>query len=108
MTMVDPIASVCSTHPLCRFMVRRTRLPRRLSRPGSLASPVSSFVRSFRPSMDRISWSAGRAPSRDVQNPAEPPPSVALSVVAPCARCRNVRLCQASATPTGFPPLAPD
>ncbi len=28
----------------------------------------------------------------DVQNPAEPPPSVAPSVVAPRARCRNVRL----------------
>ena len=45
---------------------------------GSLAS-LSRFVRSL-------------ALDADVQNPAEPPPSVAPSVVAPRARCRNVCL----------------
>ena len=51
---------------------------------GSLAS-LSRFVRSL--ALPRAALHHG-----DVQNPAEPPPSVAPSVVAPRARCRNVCL----------------
>ena len=51
---------------------------------GSLAS-LSRFVRSL--ALVRAALHHG-----DVQNPAEPPPSVAPSVVAPRARCRNVCL----------------
>ena len=59
---------------------------------GSLAS-LSRFVRSLALNADRISLVPRAALHHgDVQNPAEPPPSVAPSVVAPRARCRNVCL----------------
>ena len=70
---------------------------------GSLAS-LKCFVRSLALNAERLRLASRDAccagfhaqlPTRfhgDVQNPAEPPPSVAPSVVAPRARCRNVCL----------------
>ena len=56
---------------------------------GSLAS-LNRFVRSLALVRTGFPWAALH--HGDVQNPAEPPPSVAPSVVAPRARCRNVCL----------------
>ena len=92
--MVDPIASVCSTRPPVSVLVRApTALPRGFSRKHGL----TGFARSLRLASQApcaADFHAAR-PTRfhgDVQNPAEPPPSVAPSVVAPRARCRNVCL----------------
>lgn len=84
---------VLPTH-LCRFAVRaRTRLPRGFS--GDLG--LTRFAQSLRPEprpQCGPDFPGPRAALHhgDVQNPAEPPPSVAPSVVAPRARCRNVCL----------------
>ncbi len=58
---------------------------------GSLAS-LKCFVRSLALVRTGFPWSWAALHHGDVQNPAEPPPSVAPSVVAPRARCRNVCL----------------
>ena len=84
---------VLPTH-LCRFAVRaRTRLPRGFSRDLGL----TRFAQSLRPEPRPVCGPDFPGPRAalhhgDVQNPAEPPPSVAPSVVAPRARCRNVCL----------------
>ena len=84
---------VLPTH-LCRFAVRaRTRLPRGFSGDHGL----TRFTRSLRPEPRPRWWPdfpGHRAALHhgDVQNPAEPPQSVAPSVIAPRARCRNVHL----------------
>ena len=84
---------VLPTH-LCRFAVRaRSRLPRGFSR----ALGLTRFAQSLRPEprpMREPDFPGSRAALHhgDVQNPAAPPPSVAPSVVAPRARCRNVHL----------------
>ena len=93
--MVDPIASVCSTHPpvsVCGTGAHGACLGVFLGTSGSLAS-----LESLRP--EPRPWCGPDFPGPraalhhgDVQNPAEPPPSVAPSVVAPRARCRNVCL----------------
>ena len=94
LTVVLPIASVCSTRPPVSVLVRApTALPRGFSRKHGLAD----FSISFRLASQDICAADFHAmlPTRfhgDVQNPAEPPPSVAPSVVAPRARCRNVCL----------------
>ena len=94
LTMVLPIASVCSTRPPVSVLVRApTALPRGFSRKHGL----TGFAQSLRLASQApcaADFHAAR-PTRfhgDVQNPAEPPPSVAPSVVAPRARCRNVCL----------------
>ena len=84
---------VLPTH-LCRFAVRaRTRLPRGFSRDLGL----TRFAQMLRPEPRPVCGPDFPGPRAalhhgDVQNPAEPPPSVAPSVVAPRARCRNVCL----------------
>ena len=92
--MVDPIASVCSTHPPVSVCgTGPSGLPRGFSRKHGMTRfalwlrqpprpPWKADFPAFRPTR----------PHGDVQNPAEPPPSVAPSVVAPRARCRNVCL----------------
>ena len=94
LTMVPPIASVCSTRPPVSVLVRAPRsLPRGFSREHGL----DGFARRLR--------LASRAPCRadfhalrptrfhgDVQNPARLPSSVAPSVITVPRRCRNVRL----------------
>ena len=92
--MVLPIASVCSTCPPVSVLVRApASLPRGFSRKHGLAD----FSISFRLASQAVCGADFHAPRPtrfhgDVQNPAEPPPSVAPSVVAPRARCRNVCL----------------
>ncbi len=84
---------VLPTH-LCRFAVRaRTRLPRGFSRDLGLTRFAQSLRPEPRPQCGP-DFPGPRAALHhgDVQNPAEPPPSVAPSVVAPRARCRNVCL----------------
>ena len=94
LTMVLPIASVCSTRPPVSVLVRApTGLPRGFSREHGLAG----FAQSLRLA-SRACASAGfhaARPTRfhgDVQNPARLPFSVAPSVMAPLRRCRNVYL----------------
>ncbi len=94
LTMVPPIASVCSTRPPVSVLVRAPRaLPRGFSRERGLRS----FAMRLRLA-SRGSWCAdfhAHPPTRfhgDVQNPARLPFSVAPSVVAVPRRYRNVRL----------------
>ena len=84
---------VLPTH-LCRFAVRAEGpLPRGfsgdlgLTRFASVASSGASPSRGTDFPVPRAALHHG-----DVQNPAEPPPSVAASVIAVRARCRNVHL----------------
>ena len=73
---------------------------------GSLASLCPRASSGPRPRGDRICPVSGRAPSRDVRNPAEPPQSVAPSVVTVPSRCRNVCLLR-STSPLSRPRLSP-
>ena len=94
LTIVLPIALVCSTHPPVSVCGTGSwRLPRGFSRKHGL----THFAQSFRPppqpsrearfTTSRPTWHHG-----DVQNPAELPFFVAPSVIAPRRRCRNVHL----------------
>ena len=94
LTMVLPIALVCSTHPPVSVCgTGPSRLPRGFSRKRGL----TGFARSLRPpprplrgarfTASRPTWHRG-----DVQNPVRLPFSVAPSVMAPLRRCRNVYL----------------
>ena len=58
---------------------------------GSLAS-LDRFVRSLTLHGTGFAWSRAALHHGDVQNPAEPPQSVAPSVVTVPSRCRNVHL----------------
>ena len=94
LTMVLPIALVCSTHPPVSVCgTGPSRLPRGFSRKRGL----TGFARSLRPP-PRPLWGARFTASRptwhrgDVQNPVRLPFSVAPSVMAPLRRCRNVYL----------------
>ena len=94
LTMVLPIASVCSTRPPVSVLVRApTALPRGFSRKHGL----TGFALSLRLASQApcaADFHAAR-PTRfhgDVQNPARLPFSVAPSVIAPCQRYRNVCL----------------
>ena len=92
--MVDPIASVCSTHPPVSVCgTGGDALPRGFSGDHGL----TRFAQSLRPE-PRPRWRPDLPGLRaalhhgDVQNPAEPPQSVAPSVVTVHLRCRNVHL----------------
>ena len=92
--MVDPIASVCSTHPPVSVCgTGAESLPSGFSRDHGL----TRFAQSLRPEPNPL-WQGYFTPCRaalhhgDVQNPAEPPPSVAASVDSAHLRCRNVCL----------------
>ena len=94
LTMVLPIALVCSTHPPVSVCgTGSSRLPRGFSRKRGL----TGFARSLRPP-PQPSWKARFTtfrptwPRGDVQNPVRLPFSVAPSVMAPLRRCRNVYL----------------
>ena len=94
LTMVLPIASVCSTRPPVSVLVRAPMvLPRGFSRKHGL----TGFAQSLRLA-SQVSLGAGfHAPNPtrfhgDVQNPAELPFFVTPSVIAPLRRCRNVYL----------------
>ena len=94
LTMVLPIALVCSTHPPVSVCgTGSSRLPRGFSRKRGL----TGFARSLRPP-PQPAWKARFTTFRptwhrgDVQNPVRLPFSVAPSVMAPLRRCRNVYL----------------
>ena len=92
--MVDPIASVCSTHPPVSVCgTGAESLPSGFSRDHGL----TRFAQSLRPEPNPLRqgyFTPCRAALHhgDVQNPAEPPPSVAASVDSAHLRCRNVCL----------------
>ena len=93
LTMVLPIASVCSTRPPVSVLVRAPAdLPRGFSRKHGLAGFARSFVSRLRAS--RSTDFPMLPPTRfhgDVQNPARLPFSVAPSVIAVGGRYGNVR-----------------
>ena len=92
LTMVLPIASVCSTRPPVSVLVRApTALPRGFSRKHGL----TGFARSLRLASQALCAAGFHAarPTRfhgDVQNPARLPFSVAPSVMPRRRRCGNV------------------
>ena len=94
LTMVLPIALVCSTHPPVSVCgTGSSRLPRGFSRKHGL----TGFAQSLRPPPQpwwepRFTSSRPTWPRGDVQNPVRLPFSVAPSVMAPLRRCRNVYL----------------
>ena len=94
LTMVLPIALVCSTHPPVSVCgTGSSRLPRGFSRKHGL----TGFAQSLRPpprpqSGARFTAPGPTWPRGDVQNPVRLPFSVAPSVMAPLRRCRNVYL----------------
>ena len=94
LTMVDPIASVCSTRPPVSVLVRApTALPRGFSRKHGLTGFAQSLRLASQASC-AADFHAAR-PTRfhgDVQNPARLPFSVTPSVIAVRRRYRNVRL----------------
>ena len=94
LTMVLPIASVCSTRPPVSVLVRApAALPRGFSRKHGLAG----FAKRLRLASQAM-WCAdfhAHRPTRfhgDVQNPARLPFSVAPSVITTRRRYRNFRL----------------
>ena len=94
LTMVPPIASVCSTRPPVSVLVRAPRaLPRGFSRERGLRSFAIRLRLASRP-LCRADLPALRPTCfhGGVQNPACVPFSVAPSVVAVPRRYRNVRL----------------
>ena len=94
LTMVPPIASVCSTRPPVAVLVRAPAgLPRGFSGEHGLCAFALRLRLASRPS--RGPDFPGPQPTRfhgDVQNPARIPFSVAPSVIAARRRYRNVRL----------------
>ena len=94
LTIVLPIALVCSTHPPVSVCgTGSSRLPRGFSRKHGL----TGFAQSLRPpprpqSGARFTAPGPTWPRGDVQNPVRLPFSVAPSVMAPLRRCRNVYL----------------
>ena len=94
LTMVLPIALVCSTHPPVSVCgTGSSRLPRGFSRKHGLAGFAQSLRPPPQPSWEpRFTSSRPTWPRGDVQNPVRLPFSVAPSVMAPLRRCRNVYL----------------
>ena len=94
LTMVLPIALVCSTHPPVSVCgTGPCGLPRGFSRERGL----TGFAKSLRPAprpARRARFTALRPTCHrgDVQNPVQLPFSVAPSVIAPVRGCRNVDL----------------
>ena len=94
LTMVLPIALVCSTHPPVSVCgTGSSRLPRGFSRKHGLTGFAQSLRPPPQPSWEpRFTSSRPTWPRGDVQNPVRLPFSVAPSVMAPLRRCRNVYL----------------
>ncbi len=94
LTMVLPIASVCSTRPPVSVLVRApAALPRSFSRDRGISCFAHSLRRRASPSRLRhLTRNRAARFHGDVQNPARIPSSVAPSVVAVRRRCRNVCL----------------
>ena len=94
LTIVLPIALVCSTHPPVSVCgTGSSRLPRGFSRKLGLTRFTQSLRPSPQPSREaRFTTSQPTRHHGDVQNPAELPFSVTPSVIAPLRRCRNVDL----------------
>ena len=94
LTIVLPIALVCSTHPPVSVCgTGSSRLPRGFSGKHGL----TRFAQSLRPFPQPSRGARFTTPQPtkhhgDVQNPAELPFSVTPSVIAPLRRCRNVYL----------------
>ena len=108
LTMVLPIALVCSTHPPVSVCgTGPSGLPRGFSWERGLTGFASSLRPAPRPS--RAARFAAARPTchrGDVQNPVQLPFSVAPSVVTPIGGA-GMSTCRASATPPGLA-LAPD
>ena len=108
LTIVLPIALVCSTHPPVSVCgTGSSRLPRGFSRKHGL----THFARSFRPDPQPSRGARFTAPRPtahhgDVQNPAELPFFVTPSVKRRVGGA-GMSTCCASATPSGLA-LAPD
>ena len=94
LTMVLPIALVCSTHPPVSVCGTGSwRLPRGFSRKHGLTHFASRLRPAPRPSRGaRFTTPRPTCDHGDVQNPAELPFFVTPSVIAPRRRCRNVDL----------------
>ena len=94
LTMVPPIASVCSTRPPVSVLVRAPRaLPRGFSRERGLRSFALRLRLASRPcAQGGFACPAATCFHGGVQNPACVPFSVAPSVIAVPRRYRNVRL----------------
>ena len=94
LTMVLPIALVCSTHPPVSVCgTGPCGLPRGFSREHGL----TGFAQSLRPAPQpsraaRFTTAQPTCHRGDVQNPVQLPFSVAPSVLAPVRGCRNVHL----------------
>ena len=94
LTMVLPIALVCSTHPPVSVCgTGPCGLPRGFSREHGL----TGFAQSLRPAPQPSRGARFTTPQPtchrgDVQNPVQLPFSVAPSVIAPVRGCRNVHL----------------
>ena len=94
LTMVLPIALVCSTHPLVSVCgTGSCGLPRGFSWKHGL----TDFTQSLRPAPQPSRGARFTTPQPtchrgDVQNPVQLPFSVAPSVIASVRRCRNVNL----------------
>ena len=95
LTMVLPIASVCSTRPPVSVLVRAPgRLPRGFSREHGIGGFTQSLRRRASPCLQPgFASAAGRTLSR---GRPEPRPLILLrrpiGPIAPARRCRNVRL----------------
>ncbi len=92
LTMVDPIASVCSTHPPVSVCGTGACAARRRGFSGERG--ITRFAKSLRPPPrpSARGFRRGRPTGHrgDVQNPVELPSSVALWLIAPRRRCGNV------------------
>ena len=94
LTMVLPIALVCSTHPPVSVCgTGPCGLPRGFSRERGLTGFAQSLRPAPRPSRAaRFTAARPTCHRGDVQNPVQLPFSVAPSVIAPVRGCRNVDL----------------
>ena len=94
LTMVLPIALVCSTHPPVSVCgTGSEKLPRGFSWKHGLTRCTQSLRRPPQPSREaRLTASRPTRFHGDVQNPAKLPFSVTPSVIALLWRCRNVYL----------------
>ena len=108
LTMVDPIALVCSTHPPVSVCGTGTR---RLARGFSRKHGLTRFAKALRPSPHPYARGAFYYPSGYATSRGRPEPRRATLLRHPIARTSaggaGISACCASATPSGLA-LAPD